>query len=612
MTDDQPKQSLIRRHGLWIFIAISCLMHVSGFTPQIIEKIFPPKEPHIMSAAEKQALLDAQQLLAEQKLLEQKRLNMREQIKQSFDSIAKDVEEEFAEDVWEEISEDIDEKFDALDELMSQEDFDLTEMNDQYTELSAEMFQSTADMLKDIIREELVSSMVKQVKEHTNPKLAKDIDKRMQEQMAKSEENRLTAAAKKDTSNRRNEAKKEADKLKREAQNLAKEQQQLANEAKKENAAGAQDKQKAAQLKKKQDALQKKTESLDEKIAALNDTVKETLPDIARENSEKLETENLEQAQQKQQDASDKLSEKKEAEQDMQEAADKLAATSKQLDELSKSIKGEPIDELAREALKKLIEDNLKKALAQKFDKSLEEKLVPKSTENVLKQAKKYLNEFKMSDDEKLLAQLQKEVAEALSDGVPENMSDTAENMVMKKTEDTHKLDDSDKGDKELANAAAMNKSAMSDSNEKRREGEMNRQMAAAATKAELGDMGDAMDAIKAKLGMMNKAAMMAKMMMDGRGDMGEFGDMMAMMDMMDGNGHGSMPPGMSLPFALPIPGKGGPFDAQAFQEMLELSRARKQPGAVYADIQREAQKLISQADDFPEQRSAVIVDPRP
>ncbi len=598
----------LARHGLLFFIIISVVIHLSGLSPVIIEQLIPEEEPVLISAeelaAEAAALAKQEQL----ELIELKKQSLREQMKQSFDAIAEDVEADVVKDVWEDVEEQLQEKFSDLEAVMSQEDYDLETFSDDYMELSADMFEETADIMKEMLREELLSAMLAQVHDHTAKKLAQDLDKRFEERQGAREEKRLTDAAKRDTKRRRDEVKKQTEKLKKQAEQIVKEQEALA-------ALEKNPEQKKSDLVKKQQQVQKKTQTLSKDLAALKKEIAEIVPDVGERHQEQLQSKKLDTAGEQQEQAQQELSKNQDAQQEMQEALQALKESSAELAELSKDMhKGEEIDEIAREAMKKVIEAQLKKSIEEKFDKELTEQLVPKSTEQVIKQAKKYLDDFKMDKDEELLAQLKEEVSAALAEQVPKEMTDEAEDSAMKKAEEKHKLAAVEAGAESLAlTESAKNIAKDIARAEKNRAKETRAEVDQAARKTELGDMSEAMAALKSKMDMLSKAESMAKQIRDGRGDMGELGEMLSMMEMMeDGSGSGSMPPGMSLPFSRPGPGKGGPFNAKTYQQMLDMSKARQNPDAAYEDIQREADKLVSTASDFPSKRSAIIVDTNP
>ncbi len=599
------KQHLVR-HGLLFFIIISAVIHLTGISPAIIERLIPEEKPVQMSEAELAALAAEKAKQEQLQIMQMKKQTLREQMEDSFKSIAEGVEEEVVEEVWDKVEVKIDERFDRLEDMMNQEEYDLEAFSDDYMDASASMFEETADILKSILREELVATMVKQIKKETNPKMAKQMEKRFEEYQGKRESDRLTAAAKRDTKRRRDAAKKEVEKLKSDTARLAKEQEQLTQLEKNPNA-------KKEQVAKKQGALNKKSESIEKRLEAVKKEIAETTPDVAERNKDKLETDALKKAQDKQKQSLDELTKKESAQKPMQEATQALKELAKDLSDLSKDMhKGEAIDEIAKAAMKKIIEEQLKKKTQDNFDKELKDSLVPESTKRLVEESKRYLDDYKMDKDAELLAKLQEEVAKELAEGLPEAMKDSAADLIAKQAEQKHKLDDVKKSESEAVKKSAQAMSGELNRQDKQRKGETAATVKAVARSAKLGDMTEAMNELKAKLDMMMKAESMASALREGRGDMGELGEMMSMMEMMDGgSGSGSLPPGMSVPFSLPIPGKGGPFNAKSFQEMLELSRARQNPEAVYEDIQRRAKELVSMGDAFPEKRSVVIIDPR-
>ena len=606
-SDDVSLKQRLVKHGLWFFIVLSLIVHLTGISPAIIEKLIPEEEPKPALSAEELAALAAEQARQEQiKLMQMKEQTLREQMEQSFQAIAEGVEKEVVEDVWQQVEQSIDEQFAALEEQMQTDDYDMEAFTEDYMEASASMFEETADIMKNMLRDELTAAVLKQVKEQTNPQLAKHTEKRLEEYHAEREESRLADAARRDTKRRRDEAKKEVEALKKEVNQLVKEQESLAKQEQNPKT----DKKKLAQ---KQEQLEKRTEKLQQRKENLKKEIEATTPDVAKRQEEKLKSDALKQAQAEQTAAKDKMEQEAAAQKELTAAVQALKETAKELDQVSKYMhKGEQIDEVAKEAMKKILEENIKQQQQDRFDKALEDKIVPEATDKIVKQSKKYLDDFKLDKDAELLKRLEEEVSKALQEELPKEMKDTAAELVAKQTQDKHALSEEQKQqDQETVKESKAYMDKMMGRHQKNQNNEMKATATSVVRAANLGDMSEAMQELKSKLQMMKKAENLAQQLRDGRGELGELGEMMAMMEMMDGEGVGAGGTRPSLPFSTPGPMKGGRFNAKTYQMMLDMSKARQQPGAVYEEIQREADKLISQASAFPEQRSALIIDYR-
>lgn len=614
MKPEVDNQSELRKqlvkHGLLFFIILSLILHLTGISPVIIERLIPEedKKPQQLTAAERAALAAEQARQEEIRLMQMKQQTLREQMKQSFDSIAENVEGEVVDSVWEQVEQNVDERFEDLEQQMTQDDYNMEAFTEDYMDVSASMFEETADLMKDILRQELLKTMKEQVRDKSSEKIAEALDKRMQDYHAKREEKRLTDAARKDTRQRREQVKKDMERLKRDSEQLVQKQEELTKQEQQENS----DKEKLA---KKQEQLREEVEKLSERVKDVHQEMGQVTPDVAERNRDKLDSEALKKASEKQQQSSEKLKDQQSAQEDMQAALKELQQTSRDLDEVSKDMhKGEQIDEVAKAALKKIIEERMKKQVSEDFEDAMDKKLVPEATKRLVKQSKKHLDDFKMDKDAALLKKLEEEIAKELQQEVPKAMQEEAASQISQRTEDSQQLDDL--GEKQLdEQTVAESKSDIENSlkgQDKQRKKEMDVTAKAAARKADLGDMSDAMQELKSKLQMMNKAEAMAKQLREGRGELGELGEMMSMMEMMEmegeGSGHGTRP---SLPFSRPGPFKGGRFNARTYQKMLDMAKARQQPGAVYEDIQREADQLVSQASEFPKSRTALIIDPR-
>lgn len=152
---------------------------------------------------------EAEEQADQQMLIQETREMLRHELEESFESIATDIEPPELDDLWQDVATDIDINLAELEEMM-QQDYDMDAFADQYSQISAEMFQSTANHLKDRVRQELKNATLEQVREQTIDKLARNLDKRMEERVGATEERRLTKAAQNDTRRREQEQIREA------------------------------------------------------------------------------------------------------------------------------------------------------------------------------------------------------------------------------------------------------------------------------------------------------------------------------------------------------------------------------------------------------------------
>lgn len=618
----QTTARLIKRHGLWVFVLISLLLHISGTAPEVIKRLWPEAPAQQPLSPEQRAALERQQAAAaQQTMIAQQQATLREQIRQQFDGIADGVDPELTQELWSDVEPDLQASLTELEAMLEQGDYDNQAFNEEYKELSAQMYEQTAEHLKKLLRKELLDAIVQQVDTHTNPKLAADLDKRMQQHQGKREEKRLSDAARRDTERRRRDVKRDVSQLQKEVERLTKDQQALARQAAAQGAQGEQKEQgdHDAGTANKQHALQQQLEKAQQQMHALQQDISKRLPDLASDEALEHSAAQLNDAAAQQQSALDAATQQQSAKA-MQQSADALKQAAQSLQQLKQAVSNGPaVDQLAKQALKRLMQDEIKPAIKQQFDKQFTEEVIPNSTSKIVKDAGKYLNDFNMHTDQELMERLEQAVNEKLSEEVPEQMQAAAEDLALQQTTDKHALADVESGEQqlELANESAMRKAIVKKfAGDRQRQ--VKRHLDQAQRKVELGDMSAAMAALKAKLQMMNQAELLADHLRNGRGDSGEFAEFMTMMEMMgmmseqqaDGGAAAQGMEGFGSGAGNGRGSGGGVAALQRVKAVNDLREQRGRPGAVYSELQRQAEQLVSRSTDFPSRRSALLTEP--
>lgn len=569
-TDAAKRRRKVWRHSIWFFIILSLILHISGFGPRILDELLPEQQPPLPSPEEELAELQKQEEEAQQMLIQETRNMLRHELEESFESIAADMDQIELEDLWENVEMDIDMDLAALEEMMQQQDYNMDEFAEQYTEISAEMFQSTATNLKEMVRQELKEATLEQVREQTIDQLAKNLDKRMEERVGQSEERRLTRAAQNDTRRREREQILEARKNK--------EPKPEFNEDEKVAQADVESRE-ALKYVVEQDIKEQIQQEFDK-------TVEEKL---APESAERI----LRQA--------NRYFEKFEMQEDKLLQEELL----KELADIVKKEVPERMKEQAAELALNQTEEKLKLAEVEAKEREIEiEEREQTVAEQMLAQEKTPEQQEQESSEETKTAQTAQQRQQQKQ--APE--SQEAESKKSKEAEET-----------KVAQAAPppppdpLTKESRDDPEEARKE-QVQREVAAASRAADLGDMSQKMEEIEAKMKMMEKAQLMADFHASGRTEASDMSSLMAMMQQGQAgqDGQGQMgAPGSNLPFSRRLPmGGRSRFDAETFQKLLEMSRARSDPNAVYADIEAQAEQLVSKAGAFPEQRVAMLIDP--
>lgn len=565
---EEKRRKSIWRHSLWFFIILSLILHISGFGPKILDELFPEKVPPKPTPEELAAQLQQEEEVAREKLIEETRNMLRSELEESFESIAADMDQIELEDLWENVEMDIEMDLSALEDMMQQQDYNMEEFAQQYSQLSADMFQSTADKLKDMVRKELKDATLEQVREQTIDKLAQNLDQRMEENVGKSEESRLTRAAANDTNRREREQIMEARKNK-----------------------------------------QPKPEfNEDEKVEKADVEAREALKFVMQEDiSEQIQEE------------FDKTMEERlapeSAEQILRQANKYFEKFEMAEDE---QLQNELLKELA-EIVKTEVPERMKEQAAELALNKTEEKLKLEEVEAVEREIE--IPEAEKTVAEQMLAQETAPPPAAQTQQAQQPQPAQAQAQQSQQAQQPEKAEQA----QETQVAAApppppppppptdpLTEEA-ADKPKEARQAQVAREVAAASRAAQLGDMSQKMEEIEAKLEMMEKAQLMADFHASGRTDATEMSNLMAMMQGQEGGPKGNMPPGMSLPFSRPLPFSGrGRFNAEVFQKLLEMSQARNNPDAVYADIEAQAEQLVSKAEEFPERRDAMLIDPTP
>ncbi|WP_309396805.1 sugar-binding protein [Cerasicoccus maritimus] len=560
----QPRQRKIWRHSLWFFLALSLILHISGFAPKIMDELIPEKVEPKPTPEELLAEQLNQEQEAQQALVQETRNMLRHELKESFESIAADMEALQMEELWEQVEFDIEVDLAELEDLMEQQDYDMEAFSEQYAQISADMFQSTADKLKDMVRQELKQATLEQVREHTIDKLAANLDKRMENTVGKTEERRITKAAQTDTRKREREQVQQAKRNK--------EPKPEFNEA--------------------------------EKVARADIEAREAVKFVVEQD-----------VKQQIQDEFDQTLEERLA----PESAERILMQANRYFE--KFAMNE--DEQLREELLKDLAQTVREQVPERMKDQASELALSKTAETLK------LDEVEAKDREI-------DIPEAAAPTPPPVAQQNAPQQQTADQADAKQAaapppppasaaqDALDKTERKTAEAAPPPPPAIKpdplvaevrDKPEEAREAQVEREVAAASRAAELGDMSEKMEKIEAKLAMMEKAQLMADFHESGRTENDAMTDLMAMMSqqgMAPGEGKmGPGAPGLNLPFSRPLPGpRGRGFNAEVFQKLLEMSRARNEPNAAYDDIEAQAEQLVSKAGEFPEQRDALLIDP--
>ncbi|WP_269540133.1 sugar-binding protein [Cerasicoccus fimbriatus] len=569
-SNDPARRKHLWRHSLWFFIALSLVIHFSGFVPRILEEIIPEKQEPQPTPEELAAEALAEEQAAQQALIQETRNMLRHELQVSFESIAADMEEIQLDELWEQVEMDIDIDLAELEDLMQQQDYDMEQFAEQYSDISADMFQTTADALKDMVRQELKQATLEQVQEHTIDKLAQNLDKRMENNVGKTEERRLTKAAQVDTRNRERQQIQEARKNK--------EPKPEFNEADKV-ANADQDAREAVKFVVEENIKQEIQEEFDQ-------TLEERL---APESAERI----LMQA--------NRYFQKFGMDEDEQLREELLADIAKTVQEQVPERMKDQASQLALKSAEEQLKLDEVEAKEREIDIPEKEQPTPAPTPVAQQPSPPEAADNADKSDAK----------QAAAPPPPPPRATTAEAEAEKESaEEQPEPEPTISPDPLVAEIRDRPREA--------REAQVEREVAAASHAAELGDMSEKMDKIEAKLKMMEKAQLMADFHESGRT---EAGDMTALMTMMSQSGQQEGPegqgnmmgaPGLNLPFSRPLPGgRSRGFNAEVFQKLLEMSRARNEPDAAYEDIEAQAERLVSKANSFPEKRDALLIDPR-
>ncbi len=576
-------------HSLGFFLILSVILHITGFVPVIIEKILP--EPSPVSTASMEVLTEEDPEI-KAALLEQQRESTESLLKSALENIAGEVDPETFDQLWQEMEMDFSQmewpEIDSLDSL------------ETYNQLTAEMFEQAAGKLEEMLRQDLKNATLEQAQEFSTAKLAKHLEQSMEEQLGTREAAQNIREAKKETAQRHQELKKDLKNVKRKIDQAAQQQKSLAEHTAKteQSEATAPQRKRAA---KSQQSLQKQVGDLSQDLQELSEKFSQEL------SAKPLPAPRLAEAQNEQTEALNKLKQETASSENMQKATEALQQGSQELSEILATVTELPeVDLQARQSMKALVDQQLKSEIQQSFDETLTSTLAPQGAEILTRQAQEFFEEFGMEADPELEAQLKEALTEMIGKSVPELMKDQAGQLAMNKTEAALKLDEIQAAEKAAvrANAAAKTQA---------QQAQVSGEVAKARRAVDLGDMSGRMEEIKAKHGMKQRAEAMAESFREGRGDLGALGNMMAAMGtLQEGQGKGNLPPGASLPFGLPIPGGPGAFNVDVFNQLLEMSAARNDPEAVYPELEKQAEKLVNRAGEFPELRPVKMIDPEP
>ncbi|MEX0744975.1 MAG: sugar-binding protein, partial [Phycisphaeraceae bacterium] len=266
------------------------------------------------------------------------------------------------------------------------------------------------------------------------------------------------------------------------------------------------------------------------------------------------------------------------------------------------------LDELALEVMANLTAGDLRDHIEAHFQETFADEVAPRAANAVADQAETMMERLDIAVDDALAAELRRRVIEALLGHVPEAMETPAGELANEQARSDHDLDEaasSEGADDARQRAAAAMMSRASQAAER----VMGQQMQAAANRASLGDVSEINQAVQPGEAFASTMDQLAAAMREGRGNGGSLAGMMGLMAMADGQGSGATPAGPSNPFAERLGNVGGSRDMAALRRMMEMIDRRDDPDALYDEVVREAEAMVSRpATPWPSQRSATIL----